>query len=164
MTEVFADTAQGTLRGRRQNGLALFAGVPFAAPPVGELRLAPPQPAEGGSGVRDALTLPPAPARGPSALRAGDEDPAPMAVATTPPASHFAAHLAAVQDAARSSSEDCLYLNVWAPDHSHSRPVLVYLYGGGFDAGSASPPLTNGAELARALDCIVVTVNYRVGA
>ena len=167
MTDIVVDTDHGPLRGRRAGGLTVFAGVPFAAPPTGDRRLAPPQPVDHWSGVRDALTLPPAPSQGTSALRGdrnADSRPARLGWSGGPAAAHFAAHLAAVDAATRNSAEDCLYLNVWTPDHAGDRPVIVYLFGGGFDAGSASPPVTDGAALARATDCVVVTVNYRLGA
>lgn len=61
-------------------------------------------------------------------------------------------------------SEDCLYLNVWTPDPAGRRPVLVWLYGGGFERGSASPPTTDGGDLMRRADLVVVAPNYRLGA
>jgi para-nitrobenzyl esterase len=60
--------------------------------------------------------------------------------------------------------EDCLYLNVWTPDLGGRRPVVVWIYGGGFESGSASPPLTDFAAFSRMADVVVVAVNYRVGA
>jgi para-nitrobenzyl esterase len=61
-------------------------------------------------------------------------------------------------------SEDCLYLNVWTPGLDGELPVIVWIYGGGFETGSASPPLTNGAALSRLTGAVVVAANYRVGA
>jgi para-nitrobenzyl esterase len=59
-------------------------------------------------------------------------------------------------------SEDCLYLNVWAPENAHRLPVLVWIHGGGFYGGTAAQPLYNGANLARR-GAVVVTLNYRLG-
>lgn len=61
-------------------------------------------------------------------------------------------------------SEDCLYLNVWTPGLSGTRPVLVWIHGGGFVIGSGASPLYDGATLARAGNAVVVTLNYRLGA
>ncbi len=61
-------------------------------------------------------------------------------------------------------SEDCLYLNVWTPSSAGRRPVVVWIYGGGFEIGSASPPMTDAAAFSRQADVVVVAANYRVGA
>ena len=140
MTDPTAVTTKaGQLRGKELPGGVLFAGIPFAQPPVGELRLRPPQPVEPWTGVREADTYPPAPAQGGTAL-AGDEK-MPWA-----------------------NDEDCLYLNLFTPAVDGARPVIVWIYGGGFEVGTASPPMTDVAALARATDAVVVAANYRVGA
>ncbi len=118
-------------------GLRSFKGIPFAAPPVGELRWKPPQPVANWSGVRKAHQF------GPRAMQ-----------------------LAVFGDMSfRSSrmSEDCLYLNVWTPatsDQDHL-PVLIYFYGGGFVAGDGSEPRYDGASLALR-GIVVLTMNYRL--
>ncbi|WP_246281531.1 carboxylesterase/lipase family protein [Fodinicola acaciae] len=132
-------TASGRLRGRALGDGLLFAGIPYAAPPVGALRLRPPREVEPWSGVRDAVEFAPAPAQVGFAGMSG----LPSIGAT---------------------SEDCLYLNVWTPDVSGRRPVIVWIYGGGFETGSASPPNTDGAALSRGTGCVVVAPNYRIGA
>ena len=127
----------GTLRGVRADGVVAFKGIPFAAPPVGALRWRAPQPASAWQGVREADAY------------AADcmqlpfpSDAAPLGTAP---------------------AEDCLYANVWAPAKtSEPRPVLVWIYGGGFVNGGASPPTYAGAELARQ-DLVFVSFNYRVG-
>jgi len=135
-----ATTAQGTLLGEVREDVAIFRGVPYAQPPVGALRWRGPQPALPWKGVRPALTFPACP------------------VQTTPPvpehpmARHF-------------MSEDCLYLNVWAPadaDPAHPCPVLVWFYGGALQAGTSDDPITDGEAYAK-MGVILVTVNYRVG-
>ncbi|HET6432929.1 carboxylesterase/lipase family protein [Dyella sp.] len=115
-----------------------FLGIPYAAPPVGALRWKPPQPATGWSEPRDARTF------GPRCMQLplfGD-----------------------MVFRSRGMSEDCLYLNVWAPaaPADGKRPVLVYFYGGGFLAGDGSEPRYDGAAMA-ASGLVTVTVNYRLG-
>ena len=132
-------TTAGDVRGREMPGGILFAGIPFAQPPVGALRLRPPQPPEAWTGVREADTFPPAPAQGGTALGGG----------------------AAMTWA---SGEDCLYLNLFTPALDGARPVIVWIYGGGFEIGTASAPMTDVAALARATGTVVVAMNYRVGA
>ncbi|POX40614.1 carboxylesterase/lipase family protein [Streptomyces sp. Ru72] len=140
---LLADTTGGTVRGRAlADGAGLFAGVPFAAPPVGELRFRPPQPPEPWRGVREAGRFAPAP------VQAGQKSTFP----TFPTAE--------IQE----TSEDCLYLNVWTQTGPGPHPVIVWIYGGGFEAGSAAPPYSDGAALARQTGAVVVTANYRLGA
>ena len=120
-----------------------FKGIPFAAPPVDDLRWRAPKQAAAWQGVRR-----------------GDKFSASCIqhiVAERKPWTYeFMAH--------GEISEDCLYLNVWtgAKSASEKRPVFVYLYGGGFSEGSASVPVYDGEGLARK-GLVVVTINYRVG-
>lgn len=125
--------------------LRVFKGIPFAAPPVGELRWKAPQPVASWSSVRPAESFGNAcvagnrPAGKPGAILY--QDPGPQ-------------------------SEDCLYLNVWSPvprGASEKAPVMVLLYGGGYQLGAASQGNYNGAGLA-AKGAVVVTLNYRLGA
>jgi para-nitrobenzyl esterase len=130
-------TDAGALQGVRVGQLAIYRGVPFAAPPVGALRWREPQPAPAWQGVRKADTFAPA------CMQTGVSMPG-----EAPPA----------------VSEDCLYLNIWTPAKSpHERlPVMVWIPGGGFTNGSASMPLYWGDRLALK-GVIVVTVAYRLG-
>jgi para-nitrobenzyl esterase len=138
--DVTATTNVGRVRGQEVPGGVLFAGIPFAQPPVGALRLRPPQPPKAWTGVREADTFPPAPAQAGTALApAGAE----MSWA---------------------NDEDCLYLNLFTPALDGARPVIVWIYGGGFEVGTASAPMTDVAALARATGTVVVAMNYRVGA
>jgi para-nitrobenzyl esterase len=151
---LLVETSAGTVRGRAlPDGGRLFAGIPFAAPPLGELRFRPPQPPTPWRDVRDAGRFAPAPAQGVSALMG--EASQKSSFPTFPTAE------------IRETSEDCLYLNVWAPGTPTAtgpRPVIVWIYGGGFEAGSAAPPYSDGAALARQTGAVVVTANYRLGA
>jgi para-nitrobenzyl esterase len=131
--------ASGVLQGTlAADGIREFKGVPYAAPPVGQLRWQPPQPVPNWAGVRMARAF------GPRAMQLplyGD-----------------------MNFRSAGMSEDCLYLNVWTPAQSaqERRPVLVYFYGGGFNAGDGSEPRYDGERMARQ-GLVVVTVNYRLG-
>jgi len=122
----------GLLQGEYEDGLTVYLGIPFAAPPVGNLRWRPPQPAVKWQGVKQANKFGPSPIQG-------------MNMGT-------------------GMSEDCLYLNVWTPAKSANDriPVLVWIYGGGFNFGSTSDPNYNGSNLAKK-GVVLVSIAYRVG-
>jgi para-nitrobenzyl esterase len=126
-------TAAGALRGKAAGAVDEFLGIPYAAPPVGSLRWRPPQPAAPWAGVRDATRFAPHCPQPPSAF----------GVAST--------------------SENCLYLNVYTPAGARNRdlPVLVWIHGGAFLAGESND--YDPAALVRR-GVIVVTINYRLGA
>src|SRR5262245_34017909 len=119
------------------SGVRTFKGIPYAAPPVGDLRWKPPQPAASWQGVRKATEF------GARCMQARVYDDM------------------IFRD---ENSEDCLYLNVWTPAKSENDrlPVMVWIYGGGFASGSASEPRQDGERLA-AKGVVVVGFNYRVG-
>jgi para-nitrobenzyl esterase len=129
----------GALAGRvdSASGALVFDGIPYAAPPVGELRWRPPRPVASWSGVRPANRL------GNNCVQHqpyGDID-----------------------AAAAGTSEDCLYLNVWTQSTEGRRPVMVWIHGGGFFAGFGGEERHNGGPLTRK-GAVVVTLNYRLGA
>jgi para-nitrobenzyl esterase len=132
-------TESGAISGVHEQGLDIYKGVPFAAPPVGDLRWRPPSRVAPWSGTRKADAFAPA------CMQAGVSMPGEMAPAV---------------------SEDCLYLNIWKPakvQNTHVRlPVIAWIYGGGFINGSASMPLYWGDRLAHR-GVIVVTIAYRLG-
>jgi para-nitrobenzyl esterase len=123
-------------------GIRVYKGIPFAAPPVGELRWQPPQPVPKWNGVR-------------AASKFGD--------VCIQPAGQGRLNVA-YMEGSPPASEDCLYLNVWtgAAAGRERRPVMVYLFGGAFTEGAGSVPLYDGDALARK-GVIVVTMNYRLG-
>jgi para-nitrobenzyl esterase len=131
-------TAAGMVRGTIENGVLVYKAIPYAAPPVGEVRWREPQRVNSWRGVREPADFAPA------CMQRGVSMPG-----ETPPA----------------TSEDCLYLNVWTPPSARNRrlPVIVWIPGGGFTNGSAAMPLYHGEAFARR-DVILVTVAYRLGA
>ena len=146
-----AATASGPLEGFRINGLGVFRGIPYAAPPVGSLRWRAPQPVTPWTGVRSAAAFGTACPQKSGLSLEGGGDPGPL-------------------------SEDCLYLNVWTPLTNPSAtpsaapgatpgaklPVMVWLHGGALIFGAGSLKLYDGAALAKQ-GVVVVTVNYRLG-
>ena len=133
-------TASGLVRGHRNaHGITVFLGIPFAQPPVGELRFAAPRPAWSWDGVRDAAAFGPPP---PQSAYAVTPAPAP------PPGA---------------DPDDWLTVNVFTPDPGAARlPVMVWIYGGAYRAGAASQPGYDGTPLAQQ-NVVLVTFNHRVG-
>ena len=132
----------GRLVGCEVDGVTEYLGIPYAQPPIGRQRFRPPEPVSPWSGTRAATKY------GSAALQHVFPSPGgipPMRVGPV--------------------SEDCLYLNVWVPTvaATASRPVLVWLHGGGLFSGSSCEPIYQGARLAVAADAVVVSVNYRLG-
>lgn len=127
----------GLLSGALQDGIASYRGIPFAAPPIGPLRWRAPAPPVDWNGVRDATHYGAAciqPERGDGG-GGGRAD---------------------VQ------SEDCLTLNVWAPENAAGLPVMVWIHGGGHRIGSGTFTIYDGSALARQ-GVVLVTINYRIG-
>jgi para-nitrobenzyl esterase len=136
-------TSQGKLRGTIEDGIHAFKGIPYAAPPVGELRWRAPQPPIPWTGVRDATKFG-------SGCVATSLDASPQVL---------------------DGQEDCLTLNVWTSSmkHSAAMPVMVFIHGGFFQFGSSADtwggmPSYDGAYIAAHQPVVVVTLNYRLGA
>ncbi len=128
----------GAVRGAAENGLHIFRGLPFAQPPVGDLRWRPPSELSRWQGVRDATQFGASciqPARRGTSIYTDDVGP---------------------------TSEDCLTLNIWTPDNAENAPVLVWIYGGALTTGATRIGMYDGAALARQ-GLVVVSINYRVG-
>ncbi|OFW58044.1 MAG: hypothetical protein A2V52_05480 [Actinobacteria bacterium RBG_19FT_COMBO_54_7] len=133
----------GAISGSLDDNIWTYKGIPFAAPPIGELRWKEPQPVDPWQEVRACTAFGPACPQSRPALEA----------------------IGAEFSAVGSQSEDCLYLNVWTPAQSPEEglPVMVWIHGGGFDAGSASQFMYDAHNLSNK-GVVVVTINYRLGA
>ncbi len=139
-TGVEVQISGGRVRGAEAGDLRVFKGIPFAEPPIGDRRFAPPVPVGPWTGTFEATEFGPSCPQvslGPSFL---------------------------LGDFAGPTSEDCLSLNIWAHNDERPRPVMVFIYGGGFVSGGSAWPIYEGARLARRADVLVVTINYRLGA
>lgn len=138
MSAVVVRTTGGTVEGDAHDGLAVFKGIPYAAPPAGPLRFQAPAPPTAWDGVRPAREFGAAPPQLPLA---------PGMPSLWRPEDGL----------------DCLSVNVWSPGSGGDRlPVMVWIYGGGWKSGSSSDPTHDGATLARG-GVVLVTFNYRVG-
>jgi len=143
-------TTHGKVEGIEKNGLKIFLGIPFAAPPVGEYRWLPPKPVEPWKGTKETKSF----------------------VATAPQNIIPLGPNSPLQPSPKIDlslgqqpgiNENCLQLNVWTPgiDDAH-RPVMVWIHGGGFTGGTGASPQSNGGVLASRGDVVVVTINYRL--
>jgi para-nitrobenzyl esterase len=133
-------TTAGAVRGRQEDGLAVFRGIPFAEPPVGDARFAAPRPARRWEGVREAFSF-----------------------GSAPPQESGIAGRSGVPDAPE--GDEWLTVNVWTPDPDPAarRPVMVWIHGGAYKLGFSGSPGYNARAIARDGDLVVVTFNYRLG-
>jgi len=130
----------GSLQGVTEAGslVAAYKGIPYAKPPVGDLRWRPPVPAPAWEGVRDAREF------GHACLQPPQQ-----------PTGLYSGGMASL-------SEDCLTLNVWAPAGARGLPVMVWIHGGALVGGSSSEPLYDGVKIAQQ-GVVFVSINYRLG-
>jgi para-nitrobenzyl esterase len=139
-------TTAGTVLGKttEDKAIKIFMGVPYAAPPVGNLRWKEPQPVKPWKGIKKCTENPP------SALQA--------------PPKPFMCWSKEFQAPEKPLSEDCLYLNIWTPANTidEKLPVMVWIHGGAFTGGSGTVPLYNGEQMARK-GVVFITINYRLG-
>ncbi len=134
------DTTYGKIQGYKENGLVIFKGVPYAEPPINELRFSPPVEKKPWDDVLDASEYGHCAYQGYSQL----ED--------------FTGKL-------QPESEDCLNLNIWTPNvDNKKRPVMFWIHGGAFIMGGGIDTMYDGSALARRGDVVIVTINYRLGA
>ena len=143
---VVAETAYGRIRGTEAGGISVFKGVPYGASTAGRNRFLPPVAPAKWAGVRDTI------AYGQSAPQ------------SEPGTRRAASAIAVAAAGLPAEGEDCLVLNIWTPAvrDGRKRPVMFWCHGGGFATGSGSSPVTEGANLARRGDVVVVTVNHRL--
>jgi para-nitrobenzyl esterase len=135
---VTVKTRLGEVRGTAENGVASFKGIPYAAPPVGNLRWREPRPAAAWTGARQADAYSAACIQVPGLSAENGGDPGRL-------------------------SEDCLYLNVWTPraERSAKLPVIVWIHGGGYVFGAGGLPVYNGRPMAQK-GAVFVSINYRL--
>ena len=135
------------------NGVIAYKGIPYAKPPVGNLRFSPPRRLPNPTGVQDWTGF------GPPAI----QNPSPSSVHPTSELGKALQTIFPTAAEVEAQSEDCLYLNVWTNAHrvETGRPVMVWLNGGGFAYGSGAWPIYDGANLATQ-DVVVVTLNHRL--
>lgn len=140
-TDPVVTTPYGAVRGRYEDGVAVFRGIPYAAPPFGPRRFWPPAPPEPWDGVRDAGSFGPTPPK--------------------PPYSEAFARLLADPVV---PGDDCLNLNVWTPEPGPGArlPVMVWIHGGALTRGSSAVPVYDGHAFARD-GVVLVSLNYRLG-
>ena len=140
-SDAHTEISAGKLCGRREAGIEIYCGVPFAAPATGSNRFRPPAPPHAWTGTRDATKPAAICPQAPSRLRF------------------------AMGDAIATQDEDCLSVTVWTPSADGARrPVLVWLHGGAYVSGGGALDWYSGARLAREGEVVVVAVNYRLGA
>lgn len=136
----------GTISGYQdlESGMISFKGIPFAAPPVGDLRWKAPQPVEAWEGIRECTAFGPSPVQ-----------------ATPAPFMFWSEEFLIPREPI---GEDCLYLNVWtkAEKRTDKLPVLVYIYGGGFRSGGSACAIYDGTNMAEK-GVVFISINYRVG-
>ena len=136
------NTNAGKVAGFKEGNINVFKGIPFAAPPVGDLRWKAPQKVQAWSGIKDCVQFAASPIQGePIPFMCWSEE---FLIPKKP------------------IDEDCLYLNIWSKATPVKKPVLVYIYGGGFRSGGAGCAIYDGKEIAEK-DVVFVSINYRVG-
>ena len=132
-------TKSGKIQGYRENGLDIFKGIPYAEPPVGELRFKSPVDKKSWDEVLETIEYSACAYQGYTELEEwlGKHEP---------------------------ESEDCLFLNIWTPaTDERKRPVMFWIHGGAFIIGTGNDPMYDGSALALRGDVVVVSINYRLG-
>ncbi|MHA1730245.1 MAG: carboxylesterase/lipase family protein [Promethearchaeota archaeon] len=138
--KMIVETKNGKIRGSKvKNGIMVFKGIPYAKPPIKELRFKPPVPIESWNGVKDGLNF-------------GPQPPQPPPIMPNP-----------LLDSLEEKEDNCLSLNIYTPAlDDKKRPVMFYVHGGSLEMGNGA--LYPGQFLSKRGDIVVVTINYRLGA
>jgi len=137
--QTIVNTKSGKVEGYFKDDLYVYKGIPYTAPPVGDLRWMPPQPVKPWDGVR-------------------------MAKEFGPIAPQNAMIGGPIMQVEQAQDEDCLFLNIWTPGlDNEKRPVMVWIHGGAFTIGSGSDPMYDNPSLASRGNIVLVTINYRLG-
>ncbi len=140
MSAIIVESTYGQLKGERIGEISVWKGIPYAKPPVGKLRFRSPEKPEQWEGVREATQFGSIAPQVPSEV------------------------MEFLGSELENTDEDCLFLNVWSPAADDKRrPVMVWIHGGAFAAGSGSGPMYDGTSFAEKGDVVVVTFNYRLG-
>ncbi len=130
----------GKIKGYTENNMQIFKGIPYAEPPIGDLRFSPPQAKKHWNGVLEAIEFGPCAFQGYTALEE-------------------------IIGKLQPESEDCLTLNIWTPAiDNKKRSVMFWIHGGAFIFGGSRAPTYDGSNLAESGDVVIVTINYRLGA
>ncbi|MCS6622553.1 carboxylesterase family protein [Roseibacterium beibuensis] len=140
LADPVVEAPAGALRGETADGVIVFRGIPYAAPPVGWRRWRPPAEAPRWRGTRDATRF---------------------GAACHQPTARGTSIYAAAE--APTMSEDCLFLNVWAPEGVREAPVFVWIHGGALSTGASHEAMYDGARMAASQGMVVVSINYRLG-
>lgn len=135
---MIANTRYGQVEGIVDDGVAVWKGVPYAAPPTGDLRLRAPRDPSPWTGLRDATRF---------GHIAPQTEHGPLPI-----------------DPGLTIDEDCLTLNVWSPEHATGLPVMVWIHGGAYYLGNSAQRVYDGRRLVSDGQVVLVTVNYRLGA
>jgi len=137
--DTVVSTKSGKVEGSYEGGQYIFKGIPYAAPPVGDLRWMPPQPVKPWKDIRPAKQF------------------GPIAPQNTMPGGF-------IMQAPQAQSEDCLFLNIWTPGPDDAkRPVMVWVHGGAFIMGSSSDAMYDSDKLIKRGNIVLVSINYRLG-
>lgn len=141
MSNAIVETNYGKVEGQQNRNSFVWRGIPYAQPPLGDLRFRPPHRPDSWDGVKDATQFQPV---APQSTKDLDRK---------------------IGRGAYTISEDCLYLNIWSPGADKKRrPVMVWIHGGSFTRGTGMLPIYDGTSFCEKGDIVLVTINYRLGA
>ncbi|TVY24137.1 Acetylcholinesterase [Lachnellula hyalina] len=161
LTGQTVNTTSGLVSGHgatNQSGVSEYLGIPFAQPPIGDLRFAAPVKFTGSASLNGTSFGPSCP------VKASNASTPSVSILIAANITEAGVEMDSIFATPNKYSEDCLYLNVWTKPQTgeDKKAVLVWIYGGGFNSGSAAIPGNNGANIAELEDVVVVSFNYRL--